>query len=264
MYNFQVIFVFLLFQSSFALAQNQVYVCPPCQSACDKMEYREKGKCTHCKMNLITQVAKNKMSKTNTIAFYLQDGVEVLDFAGPMEAFSYAGFEIFTVSKTTDPIKSQGVLSIIPDYSIDNAPEADIVAFFGGNSQVARQDDAVIAWVKKQSHVQYYFSVCTGAFILAEAGLLKGKKATTFHSSIDLLQSDFPETEVLSNVRFVDNGKIVTTAGISAGIDGALHLIAKLRGLPKAKEVVFYMEYDKWQPGEGLLLEGSDKIYSNN
>ena len=67
------------------------------------------------------------------IAFYLQSGVEILDFAGPLEVFSYAGFEIFTVSKTTEPILSQGVLKIIPDYSIDNAPKADILAFFGGN-----------------------------------------------------------------------------------------------------------------------------------
>ncbi|WP_315818440.1 DJ-1/PfpI family protein [Paraflavitalea speifideaquila] len=190
-----------------------------------------------------------------TIAFYLQNGVEVLDFAGPMEVFSYAQFEVFVVSKTKDPIKSQGILTIIPDYSIEDAPKADIIAFFGGNASRATNDPQVIAWLKRQSNPDYYFSVCTGAFILGKAGLLNGLTVTTFHESIDNLQTAVPSAKVLSNVRFVDNGKVITTAGISAGIDGALHLVAKIRGEETARRVATYMEYDKWVPNLGLVIK---------
>src|SRR6185312_3977758 len=189
------------------------------------------------------------------VLFYLQDGVEVLDFAGPMEVFSAAGFDVKTVSKTKGPITSQGILKIIPDYTIDDAPYADIIVFFGGNSGNAANSPAVIKWLKNVSPPQYYMSVCTGAFVLGKAGLLDHLTVTTFHDSIDRLQAAVPLAKVLANVRFVDNGRIITTAGVSAGIDGALHVVEKLLGSKAAQEVVKYMEYDKWVPGQGLVID---------
>ncbi len=233
------------------------YYCPPCDLPCDDETFHTPGKCEYCGMELTAMTAKQRaeqMKKIKTIAFYLQDGVEILDFAGPMEVFSYAGYEVFTVSKTKDPIISQRILKIIPDYSIADAPEADVLAFFGGNSNVASDDPEVIAWVKSRSDVEYHFSVCTGAFILAESGILDGKTVTTFHYSIEGLRNSYPKAKVLDNVRFVDNGQVITTAGISAGIDGALHLVAKFNGLPAARRAAYIMEYDKWTPGEGLIL----------
>ena len=202
-------------------------------------------------------VAFNNMKeKEIKICFYLQNNVEILDFAGPMEAFAYAGFEVFTVSKTKDPIKSQGILTIIPDYSIADAPDADIIVFFGGNSGIAADDPDVIAWLKKkEKHAQHLVSVCSGAFILGKAGLLDGLTVTTFHARIEELQKAVPKAKVLANVRFVDNGRVITTAGVSAGIDGALHLIAKLKGEQAAKDTAHYMEYDKWKPNEGLVID---------
>ena len=91
---------------------------------------------------------------------------------------------------------------------------------------------------------------------MGNAGILDSLSATTFHSSIESLQAALPRTKVLANVRFVDNGKVITTAGISAGIDGALHLVAKLKGDEIAREVAAYMEYDKWVPNQGLVLSG--------
>ena len=219
-------------------------------------------------MTLITKdqlekdVEYEKNSKIKTIAFYLQPGVEILDFAGPMEVFAYAGYKIFTVSKTKEPMLSQGILKILPDYSIEDTPQADILAFFGGNASNAYRDKNVINWVKAQTDVEYYFSVCTGAFILAEAGILDGNTATTFHGALDGLEKNYPKVNVKRNVRFVDNGTVITTAGVSAGIDGALHMVAKLQGVEKAREVAFYMEYDKWKPGEGLILT-ADNPYNN-
>ncbi|WP_276479864.1 DJ-1/PfpI family protein [Paraflavitalea pollutisoli] len=237
----------------------KAWYCMPCNSACDSIQFSQAGKCAHCEMALVEQTAaEHQRTMTNTktrIAFYLQNGVEVLDFAGPMEVFSYAQFEVFTVSKTKDPITSQGILKILPDYSIDDAPPADIIAFFGGNAGVASSDPKVIAWLKRQPVPDYYFSVCTGAFILGKAGILDNLTITTFHESIDNLKKAVPTAKVLSNVRFVDNGKVITTAGISAGIDGALHLVAKMRGEQTARNVATYMEYDKWVPGQGLVLK---------
>lgn len=245
------------------LAAQAQYTCPPCNSGCDTLQWKQAGSCPHCGMTLqaASTTANEAEQAPLRIAFYLQDGVEVLDFAGPMEVFAYAGFKVFTVSKTKSPIKSQGILTILPDYSLEDAPQADILAFFGGNADAAASDAAVIEWVQKQRGIQQYFSVCTGAFILGKSGLLDGQTVTTFHQSLVGLKKTVPSARVLRDVRFVDNGQVITTAGISAGIDGALHLVAKLKGPVAAQQVADYMEYDKWSFGEGLLLEatGSQK-----
>ncbi|HEY8919256.1 MAG TPA: DJ-1/PfpI family protein [Chitinophaga sp.] len=251
----------LLLLTGFAQAAHAQdnYYCLPCNNACDDIAYTAPGRCTHCNMELVKQTREEHARQADKgrlkVAFYLQDGVEVLDFAGPLEVFSYAGFEVFIVSKDKKQLFAQGVLRITPDYDITNAPAADIVAFFGGDAGKAANDTAVISWLKKQTNVQHYFSVCTGAFILGKAGLLDGLTVTTFHDSIEGLQAVVPAAKVLSNVRYVDNGRVITTAGISAGIDGALHLVAKLRGDEMAKKVAAYMEYDKWVPDQGMVAK---------
>ena len=229
--------------------QDTIYVCPPCSMECDTVEYKTAGKCSHCGMDLIEK-------KQITVGFYLQQGVEVLDFAGPMEVFTDAGYKVITISSSKSQVISQGVLKISTDFDISNAPQTDVLAFFGGGTaRSSANDPQLISWVKSRSaNTKYIFSVCTGAFIIGNAGLLDGLTSTTFHSSIDALRASFPKTKVLSNVRFVDNGRVITTAGISAGIDGALHLVSKLSGKELAKNTALEMEYDKWKPEEGLIL----------
>lgn len=235
-------------------SSDSAWYCPFCGSDCDKIAYNAPGKCPHCGMTLIKDNrAKADTVKRLKVLFYLQNGVEVLDFAGPMEVFSYAGFDVAVVSRTKEPIVSQGILKIIPDYSIDDAPAADILAFFGGNAGVAASDPKVMAWLQA-STPGYLFSVCTGAFIVGGAGLLDGLTVTTFHESLDHLQEVVPKAKVVKNVRFVDNGRVITTAGISAGIDGALHLVEKIRGRAAAEQIAAYMEYDKWVPDQGLIM----------
>jgi transcriptional regulator GlxA family with amidase domain len=188
------------------------------------------------------------------------DGVEVLDFAGPMEVFALAGFTVFTVALTKDPVVSQGILRVLPDYDITDVPRADVLAVFGGNPASFR-NARLIDWIREyEKHADYLFSVCSGAFALGHAGLLDGRTATTFHSRIEELRTAFPKSTVLSGVRFVDNGRIITTAGITAGIDGALHLVAKLKGMAMATAVAEEMEYDKWIPNEGLIIETKQTI----
>jgi transcriptional regulator GlxA family with amidase domain len=237
------------------------YFCGFCSNDCDTLLFTKPGVCPHCGMTLVKQRYAQRRELLNnyhnqmTICFYLQDGVEVLDFAGPMEVFSYAGFKVFTVSRLKEPVTTQGILKVLPDYGIEDAPPADILAFFGGNSGPSSKDPAVVAWIReREPSTHYFFSVCTGAFILGRAGILDSLTATTFHSSIEALQAALPKTKVLANVRFVDNGRVITTAGISAGIDGALHLVAKLKGEAAAREVAAIMEYDKWVPNQGLVI----------
>lgn len=250
----------LIITTSISAQHKNTYVCPPCDTICDTKTYDKPGTCNTCNMELITKESLEKAEEINrnnpikTIAFYLQEGVEVLDFAGPMEVFAYAGLEVFTVSKTKEPILSQGILKVTPDYSIKDAPASNVLAFFGGNAHNAYSDTEVMNWVRNRENVDLYFSVCTGALVFAKAGILDGHTATTFHSALDGLEKNHPKVKVRRDVRFVDNGKVITTAGVSAGIDGALHLVARFQGLEKAKEVAFYMEYDKWKPGEGLIL----------
>lgn len=247
------LFFLLLFISCAAFAQKQGYVCPPCDKQCDTLIFKQPGVCPVCGMTLIKQGAVNE--KKMTVCFYLYDGVEVLDFAGPMEVFSYAGFKIFTVAKTKKPLISQGILKVIPDYSIADAPQADIFAVFGGSDDVATDDPEVISWIQSRDKTtKSYFSVCTGAFILGKAGLLDGLTVTTFHKSIANLQKAVPKAKVLENVRYIDNGRIITTAGISAGIDGALHLVAKLKGAAAAAAIAKQMEYDKYVPEQGMIM----------
>jgi len=188
------------------------------------------------------------------------DGVEVLDFAGPMEVFALAGFQVFTVALTKGPVLSQGILKVLSDYDISDVPPADVLAVFGGNPASFR-NDALINWIRTYAqHADHVFSVCSGAFALGHAGLLDGQTATTFHTRIEELRTAFPKATVLSGVRFVDNGRIITTAGISAGIDGALHLVSKLKGEAVAQAVAKEMEYDKWIPSEGLILGQSQRL----
>jgi transcriptional regulator GlxA family with amidase domain len=252
------LFILLLFIPLWGMAQQEKanYVCPPC-GQCDSIVYHKPGVCPHCGMTLVLRdTSKIPQPQPYSICFYLYDGTEVLDFAGPLEVFSYAGFKIFTVGKTKAPVTVQGILKVNPDYSIQDAPPADIFAIFGGDDGVAAGDPEVINWIKRRdAGTKVYFSVCTGAFVLGRAGLLDNLTVTTFHNSITSLQKAVPSAKVLNNVRYVDNGRVITTAGISAGIDGALHLVAKLKGEAEALRIAKHMEYDKYVPEQGLVVK---------
>lgn len=208
------------------------------------------------KAEQLNMIERIKNAKDINVAVYMQQGMEILDFAGPVEVFTYAGMNVYTVGKTMEPIISQGVVKIVPEYSIENCPSPDIIVFLGGNGTNASKDAQVQKWLKANApEADYLFTVCTGAFFLGRAGLLDGLTTTTFHTEIPTLRALVPSATVLDDARFVDNGKIITTAGISAGIDGSLHLVQKLFGLERAKEVARYMEYDKWHPEEGVVVE---------
>jgi putative intracellular protease/amidase len=200
-------------------------------------------------------------SYTRNVAIVVYENAEPLDWTGPFEVYNdaaHAGsangepaFNVYVVSKTKQALNAQG-LWVTPSYSIADAPKPDIVLFPGGPSSKIYDDPEFFAWAKKASdEAEIAQSVCTGAFVLGKAGLLDGLEVTTFHGAIDNLQQSYPKAAVKRGRRFVDNGHVVTTAGISAGIDGSLHIVARLLGRRVADEVATYMEY-AWSPEASL------------
>jgi len=196
-----------------------------------------------------------RSKSARNVAIVLYEGVELLDFAGPGEVFAAASriasvpgadpaFHVYTVASSKSPIVSQGFLKVTPDYSIDEAPHPDILVLPGGSSANLTNDERFMTWVKKTIEgAEVSFSVCTGAFVLAKAGALDGKNATTWFGATERLRQMVPKATVLDGRRFIDEGRIVTTAGVSAGIDGALHLVARLAGRAVADQTARYMEY---------------------
>lgn len=245
-------------------AQGVTYFCPPCGNDCDLHAYEAPGQCEHCHMELVQRTEAeqlqimDRLSRADEIkvAIYIHEGMEILDFAGPVEVFSQAGMQVYTVGLTEAPILSQGVVRITPEYTLDNCPAPNIIVFLGGNGWNASENTTVQQWLTSHApNTDHLFSVCTGAFFLGKAGFLDNLTVTTFHAAIERLQELVPSSTVLSDARFVDNGKVITTAGISAGIDGALHLVSKLFGPHHAQRVARHMEYDKWTPEAGVVVE---------
>lgn len=202
---------------------------------------------------------------TRNVAIFLFDDVEVLDFAGPYEVFSVTGlrtftekpFHVYMVSEKS-PVVARNGLTVIPDYLLDTCPNPDLILIPGGGgfssegvafgSRREMDNPVVLEWVKKHAaHVELVLSVCTGALILGNAGLLKGLQATTHFKALDALRAISPTIEVLEGVRYVDNGQVILSAGVSAGIDMSYYVVSKLLGKEVADEAARYAQYDYWQ-----------------
>ena len=198
------------------------------------------------------------MQAWNT-AILLFDGVEVLDFAGPFEVFSRARlepgvasrrtdtdapFRVFTVAKEAREVSATGGLRVVPQYGFHDAPPIDLLVVPGGfGTRVLVEDPETLAWIRSVSaSAQLTTSVCTGAALLARAGLLQGRRATTHYSSYDWLASLDASITVERGVRFVWDG-VVTSAGVSAGIDMAFEVVARRCGAAVAEETAEYIEY---------------------
>jgi len=205
--------------------------------------------------------------KQRNVAIVIWNNAEVLDWAGPSEVFVAAShqaaigsdqpFQVYTVSLTRDAIISQQFIDVIPDYAITNAPKPDIVVFPGGGTGSVLNDPVFLEWATRTAReAEIALSVCTGAFILGKAGLLDDKDVTTWYGATKGLASQFPSARVHEGRRFIDNGQVITTAGVSAGIDGALHVVARLLGRDVAERTAEYMEY-LWAPASYLSQQYS-------
>jgi transcriptional regulator GlxA family with amidase domain len=201
----------------------------------------------------------NGSTARRTVGILLFDGVEVLDFAGPFEVFAGALpqdetdegsllFRVVTIAPEDRLIHCAGDLLVQPHYTLANHPPLDILVVPGGSVREVSQDRAVLDWIDREDkQVEVLASVCTGAIVLAEIGLLDGGPATTHWGSIERMRTRYAEIDMLSDRRVVDRGHVITSAGISAGIDMALYLVARLHGAESAAWTARLMEYD-WNP----------------
>jgi putative intracellular protease/amidase len=180
------------------------------------------------------------------VGILIFDGVQIIDFAGPYEVFGAADFDVYTVAETKQPVTTTMGLTVLPKYSFIDAPPPDILVVPGGGVKAAQDSKETLKWITAvNSHAQKTMSVCNGAFILASAGLLDGLNATTTAGNIERLKADFPKIkDVVRDKKYVDNGKIVTAAGLSSGIDGALYVVSKMLGHGTAQQVALGEEYD--------------------
>jgi transcriptional regulator GlxA family with amidase domain len=178
------------------------------------------------------------------VAVVLFQGVEEIDYAGPMEVFGASGATVYTVGQSKSTVESVWGLKVTPDYDFNDLPEVDVLVVPGGGVQEAWKNPALLAWIKERStKVKVVMSVCSGAFILGKAGMLDGIPSTTTSSMRGQLAKIFPATQVRDQ-RFVDAGKVVTTAGLTAGIDGALYVVERQVGRNRAESAAKYLEYD--------------------
>lgn len=197
--------------------------------------------------------AKPPEAQKTRVAILMFDGVQVIDFAGPYEVFGQAGFAVHTVSRDGKAVTTAMNLRVNVDHAFDTAPPVDVVVVPGGDVEVVSKDAATLAWLRKSAgSAKQVLSICTGSDILAATGLLDGQSATTFHRHFDHMQATFPKVRVVRDRRWVETGKLVTSAGLASGIDAALHVVANLRDVKAARSVALHLEYD-WSPESGFI-----------
>ena len=215
-------------------------------------------------------VAPQKHPSRN-VAILLFEGVQIIDYTGPYEVFGHVyafdqpvPFNTYTVAERSSAITTAMGMSVNPKFSIEDAPRPDILIVPGGQVAAALNSPKVMEWLTDASrHAEIVMSVCNGAFILAKAGLLDGLEATTTAFLTERLKAEAPRTRVNAGVRFVDNGKIITTAGLSSGIDGSLHVIERLYGRGTAESAALSMEYN-WDPNSAYARAAlADKYLPN-
>jgi putative intracellular protease/amidase len=208
--------------------------------------------CIGCAPSLTRAAHAPHVDPRIRVGILLFDGVEPIDFAAPYEVFGQAGLSVVTLSPDGKAVTGMG-LTVKPDYGFSNAPAIDVLVVPGGDVSRATHDQALLQFIRERTALaRQVLSVCTGSYLLASAGVLDGLKATTFHDSIKDFAASYPKIHVISDVRWTDNGKLITSAGLASGIDTALHVLARLEGDDVARSIALQLEYD-WHPDGGFV-----------
>lgn len=218
--------------------------------------------------------ARYQRLKSLHVGILVFPGVEVLDFAGPFEVFSVASrvslrdlgiespFRVSLIGIRQERIEARHGMGILPHFSMRDAPEPDLLIVPGGVMDYPLQCETTQEWVKRASGTAALTaSVCTGAFLLARLGILDGHPVTTHWEDIPGLRAQFPRLEVKEQVPFIDNGRVLTSAGISAGIGMSLHLVQRVLGAGMAAATARQMEYD-WMPSRQVPTRRLDAAAS--
>jgi transcriptional regulator GlxA family with amidase domain len=183
--------------------------------------------------------------------------VEVLDFCGPYEVFSVtrldeerrreqpSPFKVCLIAQREDPLVASGGLRVLPDYTLENCPPLDVLLVPGGwGTRRELRNQLLIDWIAARGpQVEILTAVCTGAMLLGRAGLLDGRRATTHWRSLEWMRDTFPTVTVEEHLHVVEDGHVLTSAGISAGIDLALRVVARYHGEAVARATARHMEY---------------------
>jgi putative intracellular protease/amidase/YHS domain-containing protein len=197
------------------------------------------------------------------VAFLISDGAVIIDFCGPWEVFenvtnpatSQNAFSVYTVAETAKPVRASGGMKIVPEYTLATAPAPKVIVIPAQNDP----SEAVLEWIRKSTRsTDVTMSVCTGAFVLAQTGLLSGKAATTHHSSYWDFAAAFPDIRVKRGARFVEEGNLASAGGLSSGIDLALRVVERYFGRDVAQTTAFGMEYQ----GQGWKNPESNGEYA--
>ena len=204
-------------------------------------------------------------ARHRTVGILIFDEVEVLDFCGPFEVFSIARpagerdddarlFTAVTIAEEHRLVTCRGGLLVQPHATIDEHPPLDILVVPGGQgTRRERHNARLLDWIAAQDgRTELTTSVCTGAFLLAERGLLDGRRATTHWASIAWMREAYPAIDMVDTARVVDEGRVITSAGVSAGIDMSLHVVARFHGAEVAAQTARAMEYDGTAHGRVL------------
>ena len=193
----------------------------------------------------------NSQEKTNLGILIFPD-VEVLDFAGPFEVFSACNelngdrlFNLFTLAGTRDTVRAKNGLQVVPDYDIENCPAPDCLVVPGGfGTRALLADERMMFRINASAeHCSHILSVCSGSLVLGRLGLLEGLEATTHHDIFDELEAAAPGAVIVRDRRFTDNGRILTSAGVAAGIDMCLYMLGRWFGSEQARATAEYIEY---------------------
>jgi putative intracellular protease/amidase/YHS domain-containing protein len=198
------------------------------------------------------------------VAFPISRGAQVIDFCGPWEVLQdvqipgrdEAVFQLYTVATTFKPIVATGGLTIVPDYTFETAPTPKVIV-------IPAQDGAtepMLEWIRQSTKTtDVTMSVCTGAFVLARTGLLAGKSATTFHQAFDNFAMQYPNIHLKRGVRFVEDGNLATSGGLTAGMDLAFRVVERYFGREVTEKLAFQIEYQ----GKGWMNAASNEIYAD-
>ena len=204
--------------------------------------------------------------KKRKVGILIYDYVDILDFSGPAEVLSLTSnskaeqaltlykkdllptrpFEVFLITENGESVKTHSGIKVIPDYTINNHPDLDILIIPGGPLravQSIRKNKKIQDWIIKHKNIEYICSVCTGAIILGETGLLNVKRGTTHHLALKILQENYPDIQVISEEKVIQDSNIITSGGVSSGINMALYLVRKTIGESAAERTATTIEF---------------------
>ncbi|MCB0643051.1 MAG: DJ-1/PfpI family protein [Phaeodactylibacter sp.] len=231
-----------------------VYTCAPCGCELDGQQFEAMGVCPSCNMplrpTLIGIDLKTRSVERPKVGIFLFNGADIMDVTGPLSVFEHAHFTIATFAQQATPVRIGRNIELQPEFTFENLPQMDVLVFPGGGmAETDPGNPEILQFIQsRKDSTEVLFSVCSGAFFLGEAGLLDGQAATTFAALLPDLEADFPEAHVLNYVKYTDNGQIVTSSGLSSGMDAAFQVVAKFRGAGRAQDVANHMEYDWTAP----------------